>query len=306
MRRLLARRLATLPFTLVGLATLVFIFVRLVPGDPVEIMLGESAAPLDVERLRHDLGLDAPLPVALAAFLARAGTGDLGYSLSHRAPVTAVIAGRYPATLELAAAAFALALVLAIPLGALAATFRRTAIDRAARVLSLAGVCLPTPWLGPLLILAFSIHLGWLPVSGRGGAAHLVLPAVTLALGMSGILVRLTRSSLLAALREDHVRVAAAKGASTARVVLRHALPNALVPVATVAALQVGALLAGAVITETVFAWPGIGRLLVQAIQARDYPLIQGCVLAIGATYVAVNTLADAVLGLLDPRVRDA
>jgi len=216
-----------------------------------------------------------------------------------------VIAARYPATLELAAAALVLALTVAVPLGVLAAVRRGSAVDRAARVASLAGVCLPSFWLGPLLMLGFSMRLGWLPVSGRGGLAHLVLPAVTLALGMAGILVRLTRASLLAGLGEDYVRTARAKGAPRWRAVGIHALRNALVPVVAVLGLQAGALLAGAVITETVFAWPGLGRLLVQAIQARDYPLVQGCVLAIGLSYVVVNTVADVLAGVIDPRLTE-
>jgi ABC-type dipeptide/oligopeptide/nickel transport system permease component len=301
---LLARRLALLVPTLLGMATLVFAFLHLVPGDPVEIMLGESAAPADVAALRHDLGLDRPLPVQYGRFLVRAAQGDLGQSIAFRAPVTSVIALRYPATLELAGAAFLVALGLALPLGIAAAVRPGGPIDRLARLASLAGVCLPSFWLGPLLILLFSFQLGWLPVSGRGGPAHLVLPALTLGLGMTGILVRLTRTSLLAALREDYVRTARAKGVPEWRVLAVHALRNALGPVITVAGLQAGALLAGAIITETIFAWPGLGRLVVQAIDARDYPLVQGSVLAIGATYVAVNTATDLLHGVIDPRLR--
>jgi peptide/nickel transport system permease protein len=300
------RRLALLVPTLLGVATLVFAFLHLVPGDPVEIMLGESAAPADVAELRRELGLDRPLLVQYGRFLAHAARGDLGRSIVYRAPVSHVIATRYPATLELAAAALVVALALALPLGILAAVRPRSALDRGARLASLAGVCLPSFWLGPLLILVFSLRLGWLPVSGRGGIAHLVLPAVTLGLGMAGILVRLTRTSMLAALREDYVRSARAKGAPERRVVLVHALRNALVPVTTVAGLQAGALLAGAIITETIFAWPGLGRLVVQAIDARDYPLVQGCVLAIAASYVVVNTATDLLQRAIDPRIGDA
>ena len=306
MRRLLLRRLALLVPTLLGVGLLVAGFVRLVPGDPVEIMLGESATPGDVAALRHELGLDQPLPAQLVGFLARAARGDLGRSIAFREPVLRVVLERYPATLELAAAALVLALAVAIPLGVVAAVRPRSLADRLVRVVSLAGVCLPSFWLGPLLVLVFSLHLGWLPVSGRGTLRHLVLPAVTLASGMTGILVRLTRTSVLAVLREDFVRTARAKGASEWRVLAVHALRNALPPVATVAALQAGALLAGAVITETIFAWPGVGRLVVQAIDARDYPLVQGCVLAIGVGYVLVNAAADLLHGLLDPRLRDA
>jgi peptide/nickel transport system permease protein len=300
------RRLLLLLPTLLGVVLLVFAFLHLVPGDPVEIMLGESAAPADVAALRQSLGLDRPLPEQLLTFLANAARGDLGWSIAFRAPVSEIIRARWPATLELAAAAFVLALAFALPLGIVAAVREGTLVDRAARLVSLIGVCVPSVWLGPLLILAFSLELGWLPVSGRGGIAHLVLPAVTLALGMAGILVRLTRASMREALRDDYVRTARAKGATPWRVVTRHALRNALLPVTTVAGMQAGALLAGAIVTETIFAWPGIGRLVIQAIGARDYPLVQGCVLVIGTSYVVINAVTDVVLGLLDPRMRDA
>jgi ABC-type dipeptide/oligopeptide/nickel transport system permease component len=301
----LRRALLLLP-TLLGVATLVFAFLHLVPGDPVEIMLGESAAPADVAAMRRDLGLDRPLGTQYVRFLVHAARGDLGHSLAFRAPVTALIAERLPATVELATAALVLALGIALPLGVAAAVRAGSAVDRAARLASLAGVCLPGFWLGPLLVLAFAIELDWLPVSGRGTLAQLVLPATTLALGMAGILVRLTRASMLAALQEDYVRTARAKGAPPWRVVLVHALRNALLPVTTVAGLQAGALLAGAIITETIFAWPGLGRLMIEAINARDYPLVQGCVLTIGVSYVAVNTATDLLHRALDPRLRDA
>jgi ABC-type dipeptide/oligopeptide/nickel transport system permease component len=304
--RLVLRRVLLLLPTLLGVATLVFAFLHLVPGDPVEIMLGESAAPADVAALRHDLGLDRPLGLQYARFLAHAARGDLGHSIAFRAPVRSLIAERLPATIELAAAALVFALGLALPLGVAAAVRAGSMVDRAARLASLAGVCLPGFWLGPLLVLAFAIQLDWLPVSGRGTLAQLVLPAATLGLGMAGILVRLTRASMLAALQEDYVRTARAKGAPPWRVVAVHALRNALLPVTTVAGLQAGALLAGAIITETIFAWPGLGRLVIEAINARDYPLVQGCVLTIGVSYVAVNTATDLLHRVLDPRLRDA
>lgn len=300
------RRLLLLPVTLLGVVVLVFAFLHLVPGDPVDVMLGEAAAPGDRQALRHALGLDQPLALQLLRFLGGVVRGDLGWSIAFRAPVRELVAARWPATLELAAAAFVLALALAIPAGILAAVRAGSTADRAVRLLSLVGVCLPGVWLGPLLILVFSLWLGWLPVSGRGGPAHLVLPAVTLGLGMAGILVRLTRNATLAALRGDAVRTARAKGAPPWRVILVHAVRTALLPVATVAGLQAGALLAGAVVTETIFAWPGLGRLVVQAIGARDYPLVQGCVLVIAATYVLVNLATDVLCAWLDPRLRDA
>jgi len=302
--RTAVRRLALLVPTLLGVATLVFAFLHLVPGDPVEIMLGESAAPADVAELRRELGLDRPLLVQYGRFLAHAARGDFGRSIVYRAPVSHVIATRYPATLELAGAALLVALALALPLGIVAAVRPRSALDRGARLASLAGVCLPSFWLGPLLTLVFSLRLGWLPVSGRGGVAHLVLPAVTLGLGMAGILVRLTRTSMLAALREDYVRSARAKGAPERRVVLVHALRNALVPVTTVAGLQAGGLLAGAIITETIFAWPGLGRLTVQALLNRDFPVVLAAVFFISLMYTLVNLAVDLLYGWLDPRVR--
>jgi len=303
MRALAARRLALVLPTLLGVLTIVFLFVRLVPGDPVEIMLGEWAAPADAAALRRNLGLDRPVAAQYVRFIAHAARGDLGDSLAFHRPVAAVIADRYPATLELAFAALVVAGLVAIPLGAAAAVRPRSALDRIARAASLAGICIPTLWLGPLLMLVFSIGLGWLPVSGRGGVAHLVLPVATLALGMAGVLVRMTRATMLRVLAEDWVRTARAKGAPGWRVVMVHAFRNAVGPVLVVLGLQAGALLAGAIITETIFAWPGLGRLVVEAIQARDYPLVQGCALAIGATYVAVNTATDLVAHVLDPRL---
>ncbi len=241
----------------------------------------------------------------LASFLGRALVGDLGWSLAFKAPVTAVIAARWPATMQLAAAGLGLGVAVALPLGLWSAVRRGTAADRAVRALSLTGTCLPTFVLAPLLVLVFAVHLGWLPVSGRAGPASLALPALTLALGLAGVLVRVTRASVLEALGQDWVRTARAKGASEARAVLVHALPNALLPVTAVVGLQAGALLTGAVVTETIFAWPGVGRLVVQAIGARDYPLVQGCVLVLALTYVVVNTLTDLLHALLDPRLRD-
>jgi len=299
------RRLALLPLTVLGVLVLVSVFLHLVPGDAVDVMLGESAAPADREALRRALGLDRPWPAQLLRFVAALSQGDLGWSLSYRTPVAKLVAARWPATLELALAALAFALVVALPLGIAAGARPGSAIDHLARWTSLTGVCVPTIVLGPLLILGFAVHLGWLPVSGREGPAHLALPATTLGLGMVGILVRLARTAMIAALAEPWAHAARARGASPLRVVLRHALPAALPPLVTVAGLQAGALLAGAIVTETIFAWPGIGRLTVQAIGARDYPLVQGCVLVIAVTYVIVNCCTDVVLLWLDPRLRD-
>lgn len=296
------RRLALTIPTALGLTLLVFALLEIVPGDPVEIMLGEAALPADVAAMRSALGLDRPLPGRLAHFVAGLARGDLGHSIAFRAPVTQIIAARLPATLELAAAALLAGLLLGVPAGILAAVRRGGASDRLLRTVSLLGICVPGLWLGPLLILVFAMALGWLPVSGRGSPAHLVLPALTLGVGMASLLVRLTRASMLETLHEPYVTSALARGATEARAVLRHALPNALPPVVTVVGLQAGALLGGTVITETIFSWPGIGRLLVEAIQARDYPLVQGCVLVIGLVYVVVNGLTDAIVARLDPR----
>jgi len=303
---MIRRRLLLLAPTVVGATVLVFAFLHLVPGDPVDLMLGESAAPADADAMRQALGLDRPLPGQLLAFLARTAHGDLGWSLAFRAPVAQVIATRLPATLELTAAALAFALCTALPLGVLAAVRSGSGADRLIRLASLTGVCVPAIWLGPLLMLVFSLQLGWLPTSGRGGPAHLVLPALTLGIGLTGVLVGVTRTSMLDTLADDCTRTARAKGAPPWRVVGVHALRNALVPIVTVVGLQLGALLAGAVVIETIFAWPGLGRLLVQAIGTRDYPLVQGCVLVFALSYVLVNAATDLLLAALDPRMRDA
>jgi peptide/nickel transport system permease protein len=300
----LTRRLAAIVPTVAGVVLVVFACLHAVPGDPVEIMLGESASPADVAGMRRDLGLDGPLPSELARFAWRLAHGDLGESIALRAPVVALVAARLPATIELALAALALALATAVPLGIAAAVRKGAALDRLARTVSLVGVAAPTFVTGPLLVLVFALGLGWFPISGRDAPRSVVLPAATLALGMAGVLTRLTRTSVLEALGADHLRTARAKGAAPARVLAVHALRAALPPVVTVVGLQAGALLTGAVVTETIFAWPGLGRLLVQAIGARDYPLVQGCVLAIGLTYVLVNLATDLVHALLDPRVR--
>jgi peptide/nickel transport system permease protein len=300
---LIRRVLLTIPVML-GVATLVFSLIHLVPGDPVQAMLGESASPVDIAELRGKLGLDRPLIVQYAAFLKGVATGDLGTSLRTNEPVAAAIAERLPATFELAMAAMAMAVVFAIPLGVIAATRAGTRIDHAATTLALVGISIPNFWLGPLLAIVFSVGLGWFPVSGRGTPAHLVLPAVTLAAPLAAVLARMTRASLLEELHELYVLAARARGVSRFRAVIKHALRNSLIPIVTVLGLQFGAVLTGAVITETIFAWPGVGRLLIQSISFRDYPLVQGCILLIAITYVSMNLLTDVVYGLLDPRIR--
>ncbi len=306
MLRYAALRLALAVLTVAGVVVLVFALLHAVPGDPVDVILGEGASSVDRERMRAELGLDRPAWRQLAAFTAGVVRGDLGVSLITARPVAALLLERYPATIELAGAALLAAVAIALPLGALAASRPGSLADRLSLALAALQTALPTFCLGPLLILAFAVELPWFPVAGRSGPASLVLPALTLGFGMSAVLARQLRSSLLEALALDCVRTARAKGLSRAAVLLRHALPNASTAVLTVLGLQLGGLLAGAVVTETIFAWPGVGRLLIQAIGARDYPLVQGCVLAVALTYVAVNLLSDLVQALIDPRLRGA
>lgn len=303
---LIARRLASLLPTLVGAASLVFLLLHVVPGDPVDVMLGESAAPAARVELRSRLGLDRPLAEQYVSWLAGAAQADLGHSIRSGRPVSSLVAERLPATIVLALAACLVAAAIGIPLGSLAAYFRGGLPDRIALAASLAAVAAPSFWIGPMLVLLLSVELGWLPVAGSGTPAHLVLPALTLGAGMSGILVRMTRASLLETLADDYVRTARAKGASQRRVVVRHALPNAATPLVAVIGLQLGAVLAGSVVTETIFAWPGLGRLVVEAIQSRDYPVVQGAVLVIATATVLANLAADLAQAMLDPRVADA
>jgi ABC-type dipeptide/oligopeptide/nickel transport system permease component len=302
--RYLARRVALTVPVLLGVATLVFSLIHLIPGDPAQAMLGESAPQAEVDELRRRLGLDRPLVEQYVAFLGDAVRGDLGRSLRTGAPVTEALLERVPATLELAVAAMLIAVGVAMPLGIAAAVWRGTAIDHAAMTLALSGISVPNFWLGPLLAIVFAVELGWLPVAGRGTPAHLVLPAVSLGAALAAILARMSRATLLEELRETYVQAARARGASRTRAILRHAFRNSLIPVVTLIGLQFGAVLTGAVITETIFAWPGIGRLLIQSIGFRDYPLVQGCILLIAVTYVGVNLLTDLVYGVLDPRIR--
>jgi peptide/nickel transport system permease protein len=297
-------RLTSAFVVVMGVCTLVFLLIHLVPGDPVEMMLGEGAAPADRSALRAALGLDEPLHTQFTTYVSRLARLDLGQSLHLHRPVEDLLAERLPATLELAAAALLLALVIALPLGSFAAQRRGRASDTVAMGFSLLGLSIPNFWLGPLLILVFSLWLGWVPVSGRDSADSLILPAVTLGTSLAAILARMVRSSLLEVLGEDFVRTAHAKGLSAGVVLCRHALPNAAIPVVTLLGLQLGALLGGAVITEIVFSWPGLGSLLVEAIQSRDYPVVQGTVLVISLGYVGVNLMTDLAYAWLDPRIR--
>jgi peptide/nickel transport system permease protein len=304
MWRYLARRLLMTIPVLLGVATLVFALIHFVPGDPVQSMLGDTASPEEVARLRHTLGLDRPLLVQYQSFLTGLVRGDLGSSIRYGTPVTREIRDRLFRTLQLAVAAMIVAILFAIPLGIAAAVFRGTFIDHSAMTLALIGISMPNFWLGPLLAILFAVKLGWLPVAGTGTIWHLVLPAVTLGAALSAILARMTRASLLEELHELYVVAARARGLSRMRAIVRHAFRNSLIPIVTIIGLQFGAVLTGTIITETIFAWPGVGRLLIQAISFRDYPLVQGCILFISLTYVLMNLLTDLTYGVLDPRIR--
>ena len=303
LRHLFKRFLLTLPALWLVL-TLVFLMIHIVPGDPVEQMLGEGAAPGAAAQLRHSLGLDQPLGKQYGHYLFGLVRGDLGQSFKFQAPVRQIIFERYPATLQLAFLALLVCAAIAIPAGVLAAHRRGQSSDRLVGVCTLFGLAIPNFALGPLLILLFSIEIGVLPVSGRNGIGSYVLPAATLGAALAAILTRMVRGAMLEELSADYIRTARAKGLSIAAVLFRHGLRNALIPIITILGLQFGTLLAGTIVTETIFSWPGIGRLTVQAISARDYPLLQGCILAISLSYVLVNLLTDAIYSVVDPRVR--
>ncbi|WP_263365437.1 ABC transporter permease [Edaphobacter bradus] len=307
--RPLRRILLTLPVLWV-VVSVVFLLIHLVPGDPIVQMLGEGATASDISALRHSYGLDAPLSQQYAHYWRGILHGDLGQSLRLHDSVTHLILQRYPYTLALTIAALIIAIITAIPSGIWSALHRNRWPDRTLGVVSLVGLSFPNFALGPILILIFSISLGWLPVStaGTGGALdfllHLILPAITLGLSLAAILTRMVRTAMLEELSQDYIRTARAKGLSENAVVYRHALRNALVPVLTVIGLQFGSLLAGAIVTETIFSWPGIGRLTISAIYNRDYALVQGCILAVGLTYVLVNLLTDIAYTIANPRIR--
>jgi peptide/nickel transport system permease protein len=297
------RRILALVPVIIGVATMVFALIHAVPGDPAQAMLGEAASAADVAALRTSLGLDQPVFIQYARYLRGLSRADLGTSFRFNTPVSQEIADRLGATAELALAAVLVAVVVALPLGVIGALFRGQPIDRVTSLLSLAGISVPVFWLGPMLALVFAVELGWLPVSGRGTWAQLVLPAVTLGAALAAGLARMTRASVGSQLDERYVTAAYARGLSGPRAVY-HALRNSLIPVVTILGLQLGVVLTGTVITETIFAWPGVGRLLIQAIYGRDYPLVQGCILFIAVTYVAMNLLVDITYAWLDPRVR--
>jgi peptide/nickel transport system permease protein len=297
-------RLLSTAIVVLGVVTIVFLLIHLVPGDPVQAMLGESAQPTDLEALREALGLNQPLFIQWWDYMIGLFQGDLGESLYSKEPIIDILVERFPATLELAIAGLCIAVLIALPLGSIAALRKDTVWDNGSMVFSLLGVSIPNFWLGPLLILFFSMTLGWFPVNGREGPLSLVLPALTLGTALSAILARMVRSTLLEVLNEDYIRTARAKGLRESAVVIHHALRNAALPIITVLGLQLGTLLGGAVITEIIFAWPGIGQLTIDAIHRRDYPVVQACILLISISYVLVNTFTDIVYAWLDPRVR--
>ena len=304
MFRLLTQRLLyTIP-VLWLVVSVVFLLIHLVPGDPIQQMLGEGAAAADIQAARHAYGLDVPIGRQYVNYWKGVLHGDLGQSLRFNQGVTQLIATRYPYTLRLTLASLAVAVLLSIPAGVRSARRRNRWEDRAISFVSLLGLSFPNFALGPVLILFFAIYLGLLPVSGSGTSAHLVLPAITMGGALAAILTRMVRTSMLEELGQDYIRTARAKGLPEWTVVYRHALRNAMIPVLTVIGLQFGALLAGAIVTETIFSWPGIGRLTIQAISNRDYYLVQGCMLAIGLTYVAVNFATDILYSLANPRIR--
>jgi peptide/nickel transport system permease protein len=304
-RYLAARLLAAVP-VLLGITLVVFVAMRLIPGDPAVIFAGERATGEDVERLRGQLGLDRPLPVQYGVFLARLAQGDLGRSIRSGRPVALEIRSRAGYTLALAAAAITVTVAAGVPLGIVAAVRRRTWVDRAGLVASLLGIVAPAFVVGVLLQLLFAVQLGLLPTAGADSAWHLVLPAVALGAFPVANVARLTRAGMLEVLEQDYVRTARAKGLAESAVVWVHALRNAIIPTVTIVGLQLGYMLGGAVLVEVVFAWPGLGRFLVQSIASRDYPAVQGAVLAVTAAYVVINLAVDLLYGVLDPRIRHA
>jgi peptide/nickel transport system permease protein len=299
----LARRFLQLIPVIWGVGTLVFLLLHLVPGDPIDIMLGETAQQGNRDALRASLKLDRPISEQYVLFWKGVFTGDLGTGFISKRPVGQLIGERAPATLALTLAALAWSIMIALPLGVLSAVFRDSVFDRIVLFLSIFGVAMPSFWLGPLLMLFFAVQLGWLPVSGKGDWSNYVLPSLTLGLSLSCVLTRMIRATMAEVLRQDYITTAKSKGLASTAVVMKHALKNALIPVITILGLQLGGLLAGAVITETIFDWPGIGELVYRGIQSRDFPVVQGCVLVIAATYVAANTLADIAYTFANPRI---
>ena len=303
MVNLVLSRIMSACVVIFGVIILVFFLIHLIPGDPVEVMLGESAQPADRELLRQQLGLDKTIPEQLWRYLSGLGELNLGNSLHARKPVFDLLLERMPATIQLTFSALAIAVLLALPLGTIAAIRHGTIWDQFAIGFATLGVSIPNFVMGPILILVFSFALGWLPVSGSDAPGSIILPALTLGTALAAVLARMLRSTLLEVLGEDFIRTARAKGLNEFHVVVRHALGNAMLPIITLLGLQLGVLLAGAVITEIVFSWPGLGSLTIESIERRDYPVVQGCVLVISLIYVLVNSFTDLAYAWLDPRI---
>jgi peptide/nickel transport system permease protein len=297
-------RFANLATVIFGVLLLTFLLIHLVPGDPVDVMMGESASIADRETLRADLGLNQPLIQQFGSYLSKLAQGDLGSSIHTKTPIIELIKARYPATLKLAVLSLIIGLLIGIPLGIYAALKVNHWQDFVVTIVSVRFSAMPAFWLGPMLMLVFAVWLGWLPVSGMESNTSIILPAITLGFGLSAILTRMTRTSLLEVLNDDFIRTARAKGLSEKTVIVRHALRAALLPIITIVGLQMGSLLAGTVITETIFSWDGIGRLLVESIEKRDYPVTQACVLVVALSYVLVNLFTDMIYRFADPRVR--
>ena len=304
MGRHLFHRILTLVPVAIGVATITFAIIHLVPGDPVVAMLGDSAQPADIAGMRRELGLDRPFWRQYLEYLGGVARGDLGESLSMRQPVGRLISERYPATLELAAAGLIVAIAIALPLGVIAGFNPGGVADAGAMSLAILGISIPHLYLGQLLMIIFSLRLGWLPLTGTGGVSHLILPAITLGTALAAIIARMLRQSLVQVLAADYIRTARSKGLSRNAALIRHGLRNALTPVITLLGLEAGALLTGSIITEVIFSWPGLGRLMINAIGNRDYPLVEGCVLTFALSYVIVNAISDVVYSVVDPRIR--
>jgi ABC-type dipeptide/oligopeptide/nickel transport system permease component len=299
----LLRRLWQSSLVIFGVSVVVFLILHLT-GDPAALLLPPDATAEDIAKFRHDMGFDDPVAVQYVRFLKGAVRGDFGQSIRHGEPAMGLVVERLPATFELAGAGLLIALALAIPAGIVSAVRRNTAVDYVSTVVALLGQAMPTFWLGIMLILVFSVRLNWLPSSGRGDVEHLILPAITLGLFTTARITRLTRSGMLEVLGQDYIRTARAKGVGEPPVVWKHALKNASIPIVTIVGIELGTLLGGSVITETIFAWPGVGRLSVQAIFNRDYPVVQSAVFLLASTFVIVNFLVDVVYTYLDPRIR--
>ncbi|MFW5686521.1 MAG: nickel ABC transporter permease [Spirochaetota bacterium] len=304
MHRYIFRRMVLLIPVMLGVSFLVFTIMFFTPGDPAKILLGERAPADEIQALREEMGLNDPFFVQYGRFIFNALQGDLGRSLTTRQPAALELFARFPATMQLAAAAVLVAVLMGIPIGIISATRQYSVFDGASMALALVGVSMPNFWQGIMMVLLFSIVLGWFPSSGYGTLAHLIMPALTIGTSSAATITRMTRSSMLEVVRQDYIRTARAKGLSERVVIMRHALKNALIPIVTVIGLQFGYLLGGAVLTETIFSWPGVGRLMVDAIRQRDYPVVQGGVLLLALTFSVVNLLVDVLYAYIDTRIK--